>query len=307
MHEKCGSLPPPEPMGSSQALRSFWSKLRGRQFIIRGVVEAGARVGFHLDTAVEPRADGRWAANLCPGWDVVGNANGGYLLAVAARAMTAASGRRHPVSISAHFLAPGRPGPLLIDCDTIKAGRRFATLSASVQAENGTLMQLLGAFGDLGALDGPVRIEAQPPTIPPLEQCPRVMPAPGGFPPVMMANIHLRLHPEDANFMGGQPTGRPVFRGWFRLLDDEPFDACALLLALDAFPPTIFNANLPVSWTPTVEMTAHIRGLPVDGWLRCRFSTRFIAGGLLEEDGEIWDEAGHLVAQSRQLALVPRR
>ena len=69
----------------------------------------------------------------------------------------------------------------------------------------------------------------------------------------------------------------------------EPMDVFGLLLASDAFPPTIFNARLPVAWTPTVELTVHIRAVPEPGWLRCRFSTRFISGGMLEEDGEIWD------------------
>jgi acyl-CoA thioesterase len=53
-------------------------------------------------------------------------------------------------------------------------------------------------------------------------------------------------------------------------------------------------------------MTTQVRAAPADGWLRCQFTTRFVSGGLLEEDGEIWDESGRLVALSRQLALVPR-
>ena len=61
-----------------------------------------------------------------------------------------------------------------------------------------------------------------------------------------------------------------------------------------------------MAWTPTVELTTHVRARPAPGWLRCRFSTHFIAGGFLEEEGELWDETDRLVAHFRQLALLPR-
>ncbi|MFO7549149.1 MAG: thioesterase family protein [Acidimicrobiia bacterium] len=106
--------------------------------------------------------------------------------------------------------------------------------------------------------------------------------------------------------MDGRPSGVPRVRGWFRLPDGEALDTVGLLVAVDAFPPTIFNTALPISWTPTIELTAHVRARPAPGWLRCAFATRFITGGFLEEDGEVWDATGRLVAQSRQLALLGR-
>jgi hypothetical protein len=59
-------------------------------------------------------------------------------------------------------------------------------------------------------------------------------------------------------------------------------------------------------WAPTLELTAHVRAKPAPGWLRVRVSTRNFAGGLLEEDAEVWDSRGRLVAQSRQLARAPK-
>jgi hypothetical protein len=66
------------------------------------------------------------------------------------------------------------------------------------------------------------------------------------------------------------------------------------LLGTDAFQPTIFNTNLHVGWTPTVEPTAHVRARPAPRWLKAQFRTRFVTGGFLEEDGELWDSSGRL-------------
>jgi hypothetical protein len=82
-------------------------------------------------------------------------------------------------------------------------------------------------------------------------------------------------------------------------------DSLAMLLVADAFPPAVFNLELDAGWVPTVEMTVHVRAIPAPGPLRCIFRTRFISGSMFEEDGEMWDEQGTLVALSRQLALLP--
>jgi acyl-CoA thioesterase len=54
----------------------------------------------------------------------------------------------------------------------------------------------------------------------------------------------------------------------------------------------------------TIQLTVHLRAKPAPGWLACRATTRFVSGGYHEEDFEIWDANGTLVAQSRQLALL---
>jgi acyl-coenzyme A thioesterase PaaI-like protein len=261
---------------------------------------------FSRATAVVPVGEGRWAAEIVEGWDIVGNANGGYLLAIVARALAAATGRPDPVTVTGHYLSPGKPGPAEITSSVIKAGRRFTTGHATLVSGERPVLTVLGTFGDLdGPGDDAELVRGGPPDLPPVEACIPIVSA-SPFPPPFMDRVELRLHPDDAHFRDGAPSGEPRMRGWFRLRDGEPVDTVALLCAVDAFPPTAFNARLPVAWTPTVELTAHVRARPVPGWLACAFATRFVTGGFLEADGEVWDGTGRLVAQSRQLALVPR-
>jgi acyl-coenzyme A thioesterase PaaI-like protein len=219
--------------------------------------------------------------------------------------MREAAGRPDPVTVTGHYLAPGQAGPATVTTDVVKRGRTFTTATAAMHADGKRLLQVLGTFGDVSTPMGPERVEAAPPNLPPPDACFAVVPT-DAYPPPFMGRVDLRLHPDDAGFAMGAPSGEPRVRGWFRLRDDEPIDTIALVLAVDAFPPTAFNARLPVAWTPTVELTAHVRARPAPGWLRCVFTTRFVTGGFLEEDGEIWDDTGRLVAQSRQLALIPR-
>jgi acyl-CoA thioesterase len=266
-------------------------------------------LSFASATAVDRVGPTTWRGEVEPDWDIFGIANGGYLMSLAARAMSESAEGRLPVSVTAHFTKPVAAGPVMVEVTPMKSGRSFSTLRAETLALDGSkLVSLIGSFADPGRTIPDVYLSStQPPDLPPPEEC--VLAVPGKdrpFPPPLMKQFEERIHPDDTGPLEGKPTGNAVMRGWFRLFDGERADPFLPLLVADAFPPAIFNANLPLGWTPTVELTTHVRSVPDDGWLACQFRTRFISGGMLEEDGEIWNADGQLIAQSRQLALVPR-
>lgn len=263
---------------------------------------------FAEATAVTDLGAGRYGATIQPGWDIAANANGGYLLAILGRALSEQSGHPDPITVTGHYLRPGKPGPVLIETDVVRASRRFATMRATMFSGDGDartpLVTVLGTFSDLDLTTGPTLVDPDEFDLPALEECTRIE-ATDTFPPPFMAHVDVRLHPEDTGFYTGQGSGVPRMRGWFRLPEEEVIDTVSLLCAVDSFPPNIFNANLPVAWTPTLELTAHVRARPVPGWLRCGYRSRYIDGGFLESDGVLFDESDRLVAQVRQLALAP--
>jgi len=87
-------------------------------------------------------------------------------------------------------------------------------------------------------------------------------------------------------------------------MTDSTFDSDPIALAamVDAAAPAVLE--LGETGSATIELTVHVRKRPAPGWLACRAVTRHLIDGFHEEDFEIWDSAGTLVAQSRQMALL---
>lgn len=272
--------------------------------------------GFATDTAVEAAGDGRYGATVTERWSVLGGGapNGGYLMALAAHAMTLESGRPDPVTLTAHFLRPAAVGPATVVTEVVKAGRRHTTVQARLEQDGRECVRLLGAFTDLEAAEGPTRVDRPPPQLPPIGDCVDVNAeadagadaGSGGFAPPILRRFDHRMPPGQMDWARGRPQGRGVFSGYARFADGEPMDTLGLLVLADAYPPAVFNAGGIVGWVPTVELTVQVRKRPADGWLTTRFTTEHVTRGYLEEDGVIFDADGDLVALSRQLALVAR-
>jgi hypothetical protein len=263
---------------------------------------------FDRDSAVTRREPGVYDIDLSADWTIFNAVNGGFLLAVAARALADALPHGDPFSITAHYLTASAPGPAVVRTEVVRTGRTLSTGQASIyqqDAEGNEVerIRVLASYGDLDSLPDDVRTSAVPPAFPPLEQCFGPEDSPQKLPgaSAITDRLFMKLDPATLGWALGAPSGKGEVRGYFGLADGRDADPFSLLLTVDALPPTAFDLGLQ-GWVPTVELTAHVRCRPAPGPLRVSITTRNLAGGFLEEDAEVWDTAGRLVAQSRQLA-----
>ena len=255
---------------------------------------------FDQATAVTRRDDGGYAVELDGGWSIGGKPNGGYLLAVLARAGCAAVDRPHPLAVSGHFLRPPDGGPAEIEIDVAKAGRTVSTVRATLTQGGRACLDSLVTAGELSG--GPVDYVATPlPQLPPPEKCQGREHTP--FRVELLDHVDVRLDPTTAPFPDA--NGVPMIQGWMRFRDGADADEFALPLIVDAMPPTVFHLGR-LGWAPTVELTFLLRGSPAPGWLAFRAEASLVADGWFDETATVWDSTGRLVAQSRQLALLGR-
>ncbi len=267
--------------------------------------------------ALDRVSDGVRRGRLGEAWAIGGAVHGGLLMALAGQALGQhlaehggnASGHDSPVAFSAYFLSPSADGAAELRSEVVRVGRSMSTGQVSLlqdaDGEPVERLRALASYGDLARWAQPVLREPPRPRMPAPDEC-----APAGAAPAqlrtampLMERVDLRLDPATAGWAVGRPSRLGVMRGWIRFADRRPVDALSLLFFLDALPPVSFDLGI-MGWAPTLELSAHIRAEPAEGWLLVEIATRTVTGGLMEEDALIWDERGRMVAQSRQLAGI---
>ncbi len=264
---------------------------------------------FAAATSVRRADGGGVAAELDPGWDVGGSIlNGGYLLAVIARAAVLDSPHPHPVAVSASYLRATGPGPVTLAVTPGPGGRTLAHSAVVLSGAGGPTLSAQVTTATLGA--EPPLYSRPMPEMPPVEECLSAQAGAdlGGHPVPevgLRRRVETRLDPATAGWAVGRPSTEPVMRAWVRLTDGSEPDPFTLLLFADVLPPTSWAIGL-MGWAPTVQLQVLVRALPAPGWCLVEASASEVAGGWLDEDYRIWDSTGRLVAQSRQLARAPR-
>ena len=258
---------------------------------------------FDQETTPTRSAPGEFAGFINATWNIGDNPNGGYLVANALRAVGENLLHPHPLTVTAHFLRPGIPDCAhRVQVEVLREGRMFSTARATLTQQDKTRIETLTTWGDLDNQTGSSHSLSLPaPHMPPPEQCVQRSGTAQGIELPLLARLDIRIHPDHARAGTNQHA---ELAGFIRFTDGRPADALALALFVDAFPPSPFTLLGQIGWVPTVELTVHILRLPEPGWIQARLKTDFLHQGRMIESGCLWDSAGNLVAQSRQIGLV---
>ena len=257
---------------------------------------------------------GGFAANLDENWTIGPKVHGGVMVALCAKAAIEAYRQPDPaapdglraVAVSVNFLSAPDPGEVRLATIVRKRGRRIGLVDVELLAGGRVCVD---AVVTLGALEHP---GAEPllsvnPVVALMapEPPPDVAAIAPGHPAGEINNLSRGCHIHPC-VPDRPPAGRaPLFRTWVRPKDGPVDDLFALMCGDISLPaPYVMGRQ---GWAPTVQLTAYLRAMPADGWLRVLATGTHIGQDWFDEDHTVVDSAGHIIVQTRQLALVPGR
>lgn len=265
-------------------------------------MSAAADTAFDAHTAVEPHVSGCLRATMAPELRGFRGAMGGYVAALALRAMaTVVDADRPPRSLHAQLLAAVRPGDLDIYPLLERSGSSMSVASLRVEQEGRRVVAALAAFGR--PTPSLAHTGLAMPDVPGPDEC-----APIADKPVAEAEAGLLVEHRPAApplpLTGG---GQARLLVWMRLVEERPVDALLATMLADAGPPALFGRLSEFVAMPSTDITlqfADLAAAVVSPWVLADLRTTHAADGYATEDGELWTPDARLVLQVRQLRRV---
>lgn len=255
---------------------------------------------FDQDISLTPDPSLGFRAIVSENWSVNGIPDGGYLMAMIGNAMIQRSEKQSTPILTANFISRSVPGDAAIQVEPMIQSTRFDRLEGRLFQDGKEKVRMFGTFAGKKEDCFSERAEKLPPAIAPIEDCIRIPKMPNYS---IFHNLDTRLDPSCAGWMqDGDLSETSEIKGWIQFEENRILDVFSIILMADAFPPAVLSSHGIVAWVPTLEFSINIRNIPETTRVKCVFKTHFISCGLLEEDGEIWDESGQIIAISRQFA-----
>ena len=264
---------------------------------------------FSNAMALRPLGDGVFAGELNKVWTIGPKLHGGAMLSLcAAAAREAIGGAGQPISVSANYLSAPNPGDLRLETFVRKRGRRISVVDVELVGDEDRVgVHAVVTLGEPEHLAPPLLSANPVVSLMSPEPPPDVEPIGPGHP--MFGTVNYWEGIDVRPLMSSVPDGPaadgkpPVIQIWARPRGMAP-DILFALMCGDVSMPVAFAVGRR-GWAPTVQLTAYLRGLPADGWLRVMATTTQIGQDWFDEDHLVVDSVGRIIVQTRQLALVP--
>ena len=284
---------------------------------------------FQRATGVREVGPGQFVGEVDGGWSTPVGPNGGYVAAVAVRALEAGMnvrGDRRLRSLTCHYMRRPNLGPIELEVVPLRVGRRFSTGQLTARQAGKPVLSAIATFG-VATLQGVMSWSPPMPDVLPAPAWDAGSQARSEYRPadrMWLASAEgpgtlseqLRLAPRVGRPPFSQSPvrdGGPLAAGWLSLAERQPIDSAYVALCADAWWPPAWEVLATPATMATLDLTIHIRAdIPPDGLshqpIFGRFVSRAALGGLIDEDADLFLADGTLLAHSRQLALfIPYR
>ncbi len=256
---------------------------------------------FDHDLHVERTGENQFETEISSDWNIVAP-NGGYLMAIAGKAITSLSDFQIPLSMTAYYHKPTFPGHAELIIDRVIRSKRTVTAKISLIQKNTVVISYTGMFTQKDAFSGMTLVQKQP-ILPDPSVCVEIPDSPLSF----FKQVRLLVPRDQLDWLQGVEGKETVFSGYLSFQDNRPMDSLSVLLFVDATPPPILRKTGPLAWVPTIELTVQVRNIPTGNSLGFISKTRFTTNGLTETDIELWTEEGKIIALGRQLAIIKEK
>ena len=255
--------------------------------------------------ALEPAGEsGRYTANLNAHWTIGPKPHGGVMIALCANAARAAYGDgAHPIAVSANYLAAPDPGPVQLVTTIRKRGRRIGLVDVELVQGDRACVHAVVTVGEPEHEAAPLFCENPVTALMSVEPPADVLAIGPGHPAAEINNLAHGCDIRPLVVDSVADGAAPKFQVWVRP-KVGPIDELFALMCGDISLPVPYAVGRR-GWAPTVQLTAYLRGIPADGWLRVLCTTTEIGQDWFDEDHTVVDSTGRIVVQTRQLALVP--
>ncbi|MCW1957738.1 MAG: thioesterase family protein [Mycobacterium sp.] len=251
---------------------------------------------------------GHYSANLNAHWTIGPKPHGGVMIALCANAARQVYGDgAHPIAVSANYLSAPDPGPVRLITTIRKRGRRIGLVDVELVQGDATgeriCVHAVVTLGEPEHEAAPLFCDNPVTALMDLEPPADVLAIGPGHPAAEINNLARGCDIRPLVVDSVADGAAPRFQVWARPRVGAVDELFALMCG---------DISLPVpyavgrrGWAPTVQLTAYLRGIPADGWLRVLCTTTQIGADWFDEDHTVVDSAGRIVVQTRQLALVP--